>query len=85
MARPLPFDGNHASQKFGRHLLMGVILLGLAALGMREADAQAKLEQTDVAIVATRDTQVGAQLAIADALGCAQNAGPDRRPRLVVR
>ena len=57
MARPFPFDGNHASQKFDR--LMGVILLGLAALGMGEANAQAKLEQTDVAIAAAGMT-VGA-------------------------
>jgi len=81
MARPLPFDGNHASQKFDR--LMGVILLGLAALGMGEANAQAKLEQTDVAIVATRDTQVGAQLAIADALGYFKDEGLQVSPKWV--
>ena len=38
-----------------------------SALGMGEANAQATPEQTDVGIVATRDTQVGVQLAIADA------------------
>jgi len=82
MARPFPFDGNHASQKFDR--LMGVILLGLAALGMGEANAQAKLEQTDVAIVATRDTQVGAQLAIADALGYFKDEGLQVSPKWVL-
>jgi ABC-type nitrate/sulfonate/bicarbonate transport system substrate-binding protein len=66
-----------------RNLLAGSILLGLAALGMSEANAQAKLEQTDVGIVATRDTQVGVQLAIADALGYFKDEGLQVAPRWV--
>jgi NitT/TauT family transport system substrate-binding protein len=66
-------------------LLASCILLGLAALGMNEAQAQAqaKLEQTDVAIVATRDTQVGVQLAIADALGYFKDEGLQVSPKWV--
>jgi len=84
MARPLPFDANRGpSRPCGRACLIGSILLGHAALGMGEANAQAKLEQTDVAIVATRDTQVGAQLAIADALGYFKDEGLQVSPKWV--
>jgi NitT/TauT family transport system substrate-binding protein len=75
-----------------RTILVGSILLGLAALGifldlaplgMGEAKAQAKLEQTDLGIVATRDTQVGVQLAIADALGYFKDEGLQVSPKWV--
>jgi hypothetical protein len=43
MARPLAFAANRAtSRTSGRNILVGSILLGLAALGMGEANAQAK-------------------------------------------
>jgi ABC-type nitrate/sulfonate/bicarbonate transport system substrate-binding protein len=57
--------------------------LTLAALGLTAAFAQGKLEQTDVAIVATRDTQVGVQLAIADALGYFKDEGLQVAPKWV--
>jgi NitT/TauT family transport system substrate-binding protein len=67
----------------GRDRVAGAIILGLAALGIGEARAQARLEQTDVAIVATRDTQVGVQLAIADALGYFKDEGLQVSPKWV--
>jgi NitT/TauT family transport system substrate-binding protein len=57
--------------------------LALVALGLAEAAAQGKLEQADVSIVATRDTQVGVQLAIADALGYFKDEGLQVTPRWV--
>lgn len=48
-----------------------------------QSTAQARLEQTDVAIVATRDTQVGVQLAIADALGYFKDEGLQVSPKWV--
>jgi ABC-type nitrate/sulfonate/bicarbonate transport system substrate-binding protein len=57
--------------------------LALAALGLAQAAAQGKLEQTDVSIVATRDTQVGVQLAIADALGYFKDEGLQVTPKWV--
>jgi ABC-type nitrate/sulfonate/bicarbonate transport system substrate-binding protein len=81
MARPSPLAAYRV--RCPRNLLAGSILLGLAALGMSEANAQAKLEQTDVGIVATRDTQVGVQLAIADALGYFKDEGLQVAPRWV--
>src|SRR5260370_9643840 len=47
------------------------------------ACAQEKLEQTTVDIVATRDTQNGAQLAIADALGYFKDEGLQVAPKWV--
>ena len=47
------------------------------------ACAQEKLEQTKVDIVATRDTQNGAQLAIADALGYFKDEGLQVAPKWV--
>jgi ABC-type nitrate/sulfonate/bicarbonate transport system substrate-binding protein len=58
-------------------------ILTLATLGLTAAAAQGKLEQTDVSIVATRDTQVGVQLAIADALGYFRDEGLQVTPRWV--
>lgn len=63
--------------------VVGGIVLALALLQMGVALAQAKLEQTDVAIVATRDTQVGVQLAIADALGYFKDEGLQVSPKWV--
>jgi ABC-type nitrate/sulfonate/bicarbonate transport system substrate-binding protein len=84
MAQPSSFLAIHAaSWTSARKFLAGSILLGLAALGMSEASAQAKLEETSVAIVATRDTQVGAQLAIADALGYFKDEGLQVSPKWV--
>jgi ABC-type nitrate/sulfonate/bicarbonate transport system substrate-binding protein len=57
--------------------------LTFVALGLTEAAAQGKLEQTDVSIVATRDTQVGVQLAIADALGYFKDEGLQVTPKWV--
>src|ERR1700687_5724073 len=66
---------------FGR----GAFLLGLTLVtaGIGAARAQDKLEQTNVDIVATRDTQVGAQLAIADALGYFKDEGLTVTPKWV--
>jgi ABC-type nitrate/sulfonate/bicarbonate transport system substrate-binding protein len=47
------------------------------------AGGQEKLEQTTVDIVATRDTQIGAQLAIADALGYFKDEGLQVTPKWV--
>jgi ABC-type nitrate/sulfonate/bicarbonate transport system substrate-binding protein len=68
-----------------RNFLLGSTLLGLglAALAVGETNAQARLEQSDVAIVATRDTQVGVQLAIADALGFFKDEGLQVSPKWV--
>ena len=61
---------------------LGCFLL-LTALGLTQAVAQGKLEQADVSIVATRDTQVGVQLAIADALGYFKDEGLQVTPKWV--
>src|SRR5260370_35981123 len=87
----LPVAANRAASS-GRKalaagLLFGLAAMGLAALGIGEANAQvnaqARLEQTDVGIVATRDTQVGVQLAIADALGYFKDEGLQVSPKWV--
>src|SRR5689334_13449184 len=59
------------------------LLLAAITLGGGAANAQGKLEQTTVDLVATRDTQVGAQLAIADALGYFKDEGLQVTPRWV--
>src|SRR5262245_37652175 len=82
MAR-VPFAADRMTRTSRRKFLIGSILSGVAAAGMRDANAQAKLEQTDVAIVATRDTQVGVQLAIADALGYFKDEGLQVSPKWV--
>jgi len=82
MASRLSFARN-ASRTSGRNILRVWILGALALLGVSEANAQAKLEQIDVAIVATRDTQVGVQLAIADALGYFKDEGLQVSPKWV--
>jgi NitT/TauT family transport system substrate-binding protein len=64
-------------------MVLSSFLCGLIALGISEAKAQGKLEQTNVDIVATRDTQVGVQLAIADALGYFKDEGLQVTPRWV--
>lgn len=74
---------NCAGSMFARRLIVGGLLFLIAAFGAAEANAQAKLEQTDVAIVATRDTQVGVQLAIADALGYFKDEGLQVSPKWV--
>jgi len=66
-----------------RNAAIGAIVLALAIMGAGAAAAQAKLEQTDVAIVATRDTQVGVQLALADALGYFKDEGLQVSPKWV--
>src|SRR5262245_55929140 len=84
MPAPAPLAGDSVrSQTSRRDFLIGSGLLGLASMGLSEAKAQAKLEQPDVAIVATRDTQVGAQLAIADALGYFKDEGLQVSPKWV--
>lgn len=84
MARTLRVAADRAASRTSRCNFLAVsILLGLAALGMGEANAQPKLEQTDVAIVATRDTQVGVQLAIAEALGYFKDEGLQVSPKWV--
>jgi NitT/TauT family transport system substrate-binding protein len=65
-----------------RAFLAGTAGLGLASLGIGGADAQ-KLEQTDLGIVATRDTQVGVQLAIGDAMGFFKDEGLQVSPKWV--
>src|SRR5262245_52399868 len=82
MAR-VPFAADRMTRTSRRKFLIGSILSGVAAAGMRDANAQAKLEQTDVAIVATRDTQVGVQLAIADAMGYFKDEGLQVSPKWV--
>ena len=59
--------------------------LGVAGSAARaqEKRAEEKLEQTTVDIVATRDTQIGAQLAIADALGYFKDEGLRVTPKWV--
>jgi ABC-type nitrate/sulfonate/bicarbonate transport system substrate-binding protein len=66
---------------FGRGVLFLALTLFTAGIGA--ARAQDKLEQTTVDIVATRDTQVGAQLAIADALGYFKDEGLTVTPKWV--
>jgi ABC-type nitrate/sulfonate/bicarbonate transport system substrate-binding protein len=82
MVRPFTVAAERALPRTSRrNFLAGG--LSLAALAAGEAHAQAKLEQTDVAIVATRDTQVGVQLAIADALGYFKDEGLQVSPKWV--
>jgi ABC-type nitrate/sulfonate/bicarbonate transport system substrate-binding protein len=61
----------------------GFIAWALIGARPETAFAQGKLEQTSVDIVATRDTQVGAQLAIADALGYFKDEGLQVTPKWV--
>ena len=63
-------------------LALGVTA-ALCGIPAPDARAQAKLEQTTVDIVATRDTQIGAQLAIADALGYFKDEGLQVTPKRV--
>src|SRR5882672_1760428 len=79
MTRAATIDGR--PRAFGR----GALLLGftLVTMAISAARAQDKLEQTTVDIVATRDTQVGAQLAIADALGYFKDEGLTVTPKWV--
>lgn len=72
-----------ASWTFGRNMLAAPIFVAMAVLWAGAANAQVKVEQTDVAIVATRDTQVGVQLAIADALGYFKDEGLQVSPKWV--
>jgi ABC-type nitrate/sulfonate/bicarbonate transport system substrate-binding protein len=83
MARPFTTAADRALSPTSRRTFLAGGLVSLAALGSREAYAQAKLEQADVAIVATRDTQVGVQLAIADALGYFKDEGLQVSPKWV--
>ncbi len=66
-----------------RDVLLGGMALGVAGFKAGQAGAQAKLEQTDVGIVATRDTQVGVQLAIGDAMGFFKDEGLQVSPKWV--
>jgi len=63
----------------------GLPLIAASTLGWVSSAtcAQEKLEQTTVDIVATRDTQNGAQLAIADALGYFKDEGLQVAPKWV--
>ena len=73
-----------ASRPWDCNLLLGsLLLLGLTVFAVGGASAQGKLEQTDVNIVATHDTQVGVQLAIADALGYFRDEGLQVTPKWV--
>jgi ABC-type nitrate/sulfonate/bicarbonate transport system substrate-binding protein len=72
-----------ACRRLARSFLVGGLVLGFAGWRMDGANAQAKLEQTDAAIVATRDTQVGVQLAVADALGYFKDEGLQVSPKWV--
>lgn len=84
MVRPSSFAASRTiSCTYSCILLSCSILFGLAALGSGEANAQAKLEQTEFGMVATRDTQVGVQLAIADALGYFKDEGLQVSPKWV--
>ena len=60
-----------------------MVMGALCGIPLDDACAQAKLEQTAVDIVATRDTQIGAQLAIADALGYFKDEGLQVTPKWV--
>jgi ABC-type nitrate/sulfonate/bicarbonate transport system substrate-binding protein len=62
-------------------LLFRCVLAGLAVFVVGAASAQTGLEETEVAIAATRDTQVGVQLAVADALGYFQDEGLHVAPK----
>jgi ABC-type nitrate/sulfonate/bicarbonate transport system substrate-binding protein len=83
MARPFTIAADHASPRTSRRNFLAGSIVSFAALGISGAKAQTKLEQTDVAIVATRDTQVGVQLAIADALGYFKDEGLQVSPKWV--
>jgi ABC-type nitrate/sulfonate/bicarbonate transport system substrate-binding protein len=72
-----------ASQTCVRFLFAGSVALGVISLAAGAANAQGKPEQTDLGIVATRDTQVGVQLAIADALGYFREEGLQVSPKWV--
>ena len=72
-----------AARRAAKLIVQFGCFVALVALGLAEAAAQGKLEQTDVSIVATRDTQVGVQLAIADALGYFKDEGLQVTPRWV--
>src|ERR1700730_13782992 len=60
-----------------------MVMGALCGIPLDDACAQAKLEETAVDIVATRDTQCGVQLAIADALGYFKDEGLQVSPKWV--
>jgi ABC-type nitrate/sulfonate/bicarbonate transport system substrate-binding protein len=60
-----------------------MVTAALFGVAVGDARAQEKLEQVAVDIVATRDTQIGAQLAIADALGYFKDEGLQVTPKWV--
>ena len=57
-------------------LLYGLfVVCALVCVSLPAAKAQEKPEQTDIEIIATRDTQTSAQLAIADSMGYLKDEG----------
>lgn len=82
MPQQASFAGHCTSQRRSIRATLAVLVL-FTGVSIVPATAQTALEQTDVDIAATRDTQVGAQLAVADALGYFKDEGLKVSPKWV--